>query len=626
MFKLTSFKSGTILYDFDLDKRKLLVGSSEKCDIVINDPSISHYHAFITLTEDGGEIIDLSSENGIFINHSKTQKGFFSHGDTLSFGAVEFHVGEDAEQNLQIVDQDSGKVQKLSKEFIIQSMPELPPADDLVVIDGEYCDIVFKEDNYENPKEIKAFTDFFNKNDYIDTHEKADLVPFLRKNESRSIQVTVMSMGNIISVDYLPVKSTTYFVSSQQHNKKTVLINTLNSHDNLPFLKISNDEVQLYKLAGHNGYNLTTSQVITASDNAPIQFKDGEQIAFTHKTVEVHLQFVDTPPHIRSTPFFGRDRYSKVQTAKVFSALMSVFLLLLLVDTKMPEEEKKKVAVIYRVAKKSKDSQKLKVAEKTAEINKDNGIKKDKQPNPDNKNRFAKKNVEKPKQQKQSQVAQKAASQPKKVAAAAAKPVKTQAKKMKAYQFNMKSSFSSVFASNNNADTKVNRAPSSVSSNSLSAAKASTSDLKATASASNSNFGMDYKGGYDRSTGSKGLSNKRGIDTTFIEPKTVVLGSMDPELLRRILQEYLPQFRHCYQQELESVSEDLEGVIDLKFRIGQNGSVSKINVKPKDAKFTQKGTNCMASVLKLIKFPKPKGGGVVDVKQPLNFFSDKHKI
>ena len=190
----------------------------------------------------------------------------------------------------------------------------------------------------------------------------------------------------------------------------------------------------------------------------------------------------------------------------------------------------------------------------------------------------------------------------------------------------MKSSFSSVFAANKPSETKVNRAPSSLSSASMATAKATTSDLKANNSASAATFGNDYKGSYDRSTGAKGLSSKRGIDTTFIEPKTVVLGSMDPEVLRKILQEYLPQFRHCYQQELEADNEDLEGIIDLKFRITKSGKASRIKVKPKDASFSKRGTNCMAGVLKLIKFPKPKGGGVVDVRQPLNFFSEKEKI
>ena len=98
---------------------------------------------------------------------------------------------------------------------------------------------------------------------------------------------------------------------------------------------------------------------------------------------------------------------------------------------------------------------------------------------------------------------------------------------------------------------------------------------------------------------------------------------MDPELLRKILQQYLPQFRHCYQQELVYNSEDIRGIVDLNFEILGSGKVSKVNIKAKDNRFSKKGIDCMGKVLSIIDFPKPKGGGRVAVRQPLNFFSEK---
>jgi hypothetical protein len=123
-----------------------------------------------------------------------------------------------------------------------------------------------------------------------------------------------------------------------------------------------------------------------------------------------------------------------------------------------------------------------------------------------------------------------------------------------------------------------------------------------------------------------GLGSKDGIDTSFMETKTVIMGSMDAETLRRILREYIPQFRHCYQQELQKSSNKLEGVIDLGFRIEGDGKVSKIDVKGKGMVFSNQGHDCMSQVLSRIEFPKPKGGGLVDVVQPLNFLSEQQKI
>jgi hypothetical protein len=138
--------------------------------------------------------------------------------------------------------------------------------------------------------------------------------------------------------------------------------------------------------------------------------------------------------------------------------------------------------------------------------------------------------------------------------------------------------------------------------------------------------GSDKKGSGSGSYGSRGLANKAGFDSSYLEPKTVVLGSMDPELLRKILREYIPQFRHCYNQELVGKSEKIKGVIDLNFTISANGRVAKHSIRAKDARFSQSGIGCMGKVLGLIEFPKPKGGGVVDVRQPLNFFAEAENI
>jgi hypothetical protein len=42
--------------------------------------------------------------------------------------------------------------------------------------------------------------------------------------------------------------------------------------------------------------------------------------------------------------------------------------------------------------------------------------------------------------------------------------------------------------------------------------------------------------------------------------------------------------------------------------------------------FSNQGHECMSLVLSRIEFPKPKGGGLVDVVQPLNFLSEQQKI
>lgn len=139
-------------------------------------------------------------------------------------------------------------------------------------------------------------------------------------------------------------------------------------------------------------------------------------------------------------------------------------------------------------------------------------------------------------------------------------------------------------------------------------------------------LGKDEYGNFDKSTSTKGILNKKGFETAFVQPETVVLGSIDPELLRKILSEYLQQFKYCYQQELQENSEQIKGIIDLNFRISAEGTVSSVNIKSGNTKFSTKGIACMSNVLRMINFPRPKGGGLVDVRQPLNFQSEQTKI
>jgi hypothetical protein len=210
-------------------------------------------------------------------------------------------------------------------------------------------------------------------------------------------------------------------------------------------------------------------------------------------------------------------------------------------------------------------------------------------------------------------------------AAAAAAPVQTTP--VKAYEFKSSVAMNSLVGDAPKINTNGSASKASVKDASFNAGSADDGALVAGADIGVSKFnGSDKKGSGSGSYGSRGLASKSGFDSSYLEPKTVVLGSMDPELLRKILREYIPQFRHCYQQELIGNSDKIKGVIDLNFTISAEGRVAKHNIRAKDARFSQKGIGCMGQVLGLIDFPKPKGGGVVDVRQPLNFFAETEKI
>ncbi|GEM_PF-780612 len=623
IFHLVGYKDGQVLYEFPLDKKKLLVGRAPHADISIDDPSLSFYHAFIVIDEHGGKIIDLESDNGITINGNREKQAFFADGDILRFGAIELHINErvlESESGPIFEDQDAGVVDKLDSDVIGDLPPELPPMPGLVVIDGEYCDIVFNEEAFIPVDKIAALEEGRNYKEYIDPEEEKEVKPIARKKEELSVEITVLVNGNILSLDYVSANKGTTYVSNLGRHKHTISLPCLEEEDRLPLIEVDGGQVKVHKIPGFHTNNRETGEkdIFSKAESYTIGPKD--TLNFQNKTVQIIVRLADAPPSLKAAPFFGADRAFQKEASKIFGVVMGLMMLLLFIDTSV-EPPKKKIAVIYRKAIKSKkpsDKRSKSVADK---VDKNTGIKENKQPNKEPK--MAKKSPTKSKVKKQ-----KTQKKPqKKLAAAAPSPQKVKQKpKMKAYKFKANNKLSSLFGSTKNLKpTKINKNNAAQGTSGFkSVANTSDSALKANTNSDVGTLGQDFSGNYDSSTGAQGLSSKSGVDTTYQDPKTVVLGSMDPELLRKILKEYLPQFRHCYQKELES-NEAAKGVIDLHFRINPNGSVSKIAIKGKRARFSKSGTGCMAGVLKLIDFPKPKGGGVVDVKQPLNFFSEKNK-
>lgn len=631
--KILSYRSGQIAIDFTPTQKKILVGRGEACDLRLDDPSVSHYHAFLIVEDAGFTVIDLASENGVFVSSKSVERGFAAAGDIIKLGSVELHLEEivitSKKEEVRIIDHDQETV-KLSDDDLGVFIPELPPHPGLVVIDGEYCDIVFDDKSFTplNETPILENTKTLDFKNYIDVDENKETLPILRSNEEDAIEVVVLSNGIILSIDYYSLKGTKkVLLSAKGHQKNSVHVPSLELEDDIEFITLSNGDVNVHKIPDcfATKTNLkseqTDSTIYNHSDSC--RLSTDERVVFTYHTIQIMVRTTKAPPKLKSAPFFGRDREFQKQTSQIFGALMGLCLLLLFVDVTVNQPEEKKIAVIYRKAVKAPEVSNEKSTSEVSKVDKDKGVKQEKQPEQEVK--MAQKMPEKsPTKEKTTPNPQKSAPAP-----AAASAVKVPEKpKMKAYEFKAKTSLSSLMAStkalqNNNAKADSR---SLAKSTGFSASDTdSSAALKADASSNVGSLGSDVRGNYDSSSGAQGLSNKAGIDTTYMDPKTVVLGSMDPELLRKILREYLPQFRHCYQQELER-SENAKGVVDLQFRINANGTVSNVQIASKKAKFSAQGSNCMANVLRVIPFPKPKGGGLVDVKQPLNFFSEKNKI
>ncbi len=122
-------------------------------------------------------------------------------------------------------------------------------------------------------------------------------------------------------------------------------------------------------------------------------------------------------------------------------------------------------------------------------------------------------------------------------------------------------------------------------------------------------------GGYGSGVGV--LGGKKDVDIGITSSDPTVMGSLDKELIRKVIHANRGQIRYCYESQLNRFPK-LEGKVSVKFVISAAGSVATSQVSGSTAGNAELET-CVAGRVKTWMFPKPKGGGVVVVTYPFIF-------
>jgi len=130
-------------------------------------------------------------------------------------------------------------------------------------------------------------------------------------------------------------------------------------------------------------------------------------------------------------------------------------------------------------------------------------------------------------------------------------------------------------------------------------------------------------GGSHGSGGGLGLGSIGSSKTPHTKVKpggAKVHGSLDKDIIRRIVRAHLGRVRHCYEKALASDA-SLAGKVTVSFVIGADGSVTSASVK--DSTLASESVeSCVLKAVERMSFPKPIGGGVVAVSYPFVFASE----
>jgi len=118
--------------------------------------------------------------------------------------------------------------------------------------------------------------------------------------------------------------------------------------------------------------------------------------------------------------------------------------------------------------------------------------------------------------------------------------------------------------------------------------------------------------GYGRGAG--GLGGRRARAPDVIPGQANVRGSLDKEIIRRIIRRHINEVKYCYEQELTK-KPDLGGRIMVQFTIAATGQVVA-SVLQNSSMGNAKVENCTVQAVRRWEFPKPLGGGIVIVSYP----------
>lgn len=138
-------------------------------------------------------------------------------------------------------------------------------------------------------------------------------------------------------------------------------------------------------------------------------------------------------------------------------------------------------------------------------------------------------------------------------------------------------------------------------------------------------LGIGGLGTHGHGRGSGGYGNidlgGRGKGETRVVPgKTIIQGALSKEEIGRVIRRNLARFKYCYEKQLNA-NPNLAGKISVYFTIAPTGAVADASIRETSMNDTNV-EECAAKVMRSLKFPQPRGGGVVVVTYPFVFASN----
>lgn len=620
---------------FPLEKVRTTIGSSDVCDIQIKLPDISAIHAVVESRNDQVLIYDMSSTNGTFVNGERIVCHHLKLGDKFNLSHHSFLFRPYCDEDI-----------------LPPPLENLPRFKSKMVLPSPPSSLAQKNTKNKDkiPKVIFPLSSdpSADKIEYI--FEDSDLIlPIFKYNiSSTSIEVIIIFKELVYSVDFLPAEKGFYHIEGLQKTLKNIEFPFFGKTEKIPFVEVKND-IFIFPLPGLEMQIICDSKESKNSSSAPIILGKHDIVRYFKKDLQIFVRNTDSPPVVNHAPLFNKDHdFNKyLILMMLFAFFVTVTFNLVKIEKPIEKENapERIASIIYKKTerikqgpvievKKTQDVSPVdKIEEKIPEkvtgsptVEKAKIIKKATPPKSSVDNLTT--DVVRPKPSPQ--IAKKGSSSaikssPKVATTSSNSQGNVEMFNAAGLQGGLSSllskggetkSKSASFQANKNGRGEMDGVANSL----YDSGGPSASLQRSKVSGQVGSLTGSAQGKMDISKGAEGISDKKSIYTAGLPYKTIILGGLDPEIIRRILIENLEQFRFCYQKMLDSENKSFSGVVKMNFIIGATGNVTRAAVETSDPNLHSNIKLCVSNVLKGIQFPAPRGGGVVEVDQPFNFY------
>ncbi len=663
LYELSSVDQNIKKNNHIINRGRVLIGSSESCDIVLRHSDIAAIHAVLEITGTVFRIFDMHSLNGTYHNNKKIIVENFIEGDLLKFGSHSFVFRKYAkEESLPpVLDMLGPEHIRETEAKRYKHPPAIPEDVSKIKIDIKSMGITSEIPQVEYPLAKDPRADYI---EYI-FEETDTLYPIFKYSVDRSaVEVIILYKNKIYSVDYLPTAKGVYNLVGSKPSKNEIEYAYLVKNEKVQFLDVVDKDVYVNLMEGYDYLLLSdkndSSKKIKSGQTHALRGDD--IIRFSKNDIQIFVRLDSPPPTVAPAKILTGDK-DLLRYTLLMLFLFMVFTVSINLMEINREVEKEKVperiaTILY--------NQKLYVAKtkaiaKTADAPK---VIQEARPDLPNENKQEKKAevrpADKPKEAEVVKVAgQKSEKEVKQIKKAepnkGAKDVHTdlvqpnnsaktknvgvmkqattseiKAPSLGHVDVYKSADFGSTLSSmlSKGGASKQMDAVNAVSGGTTSSALVLEAGAES-ATLKRANVGQQIgslsgvvQGKIDTSKGVEGLANKKGIYVVGVPSNTVIVGSMDPDVIRRILMENFQYFRNCYQRTLSSSNQAFDGMLPLNFVIGASGHVigAGIGKNAESSALPGEVKSCVIDVLKGIKFPDPLGGGTVEVNQPMNFY------